>query len=66
MEAAVPAKEWRILEVDVQGDLMTVLLNGEGLFEVQDATFGEAGKVGLWTKADSVTAFDDLRVVTMA
>jgi len=38
-------------------------LNGEKLFEVEDSTFREAGKVGVWTKADSVSYFDDLRVV---
>ena len=38
--------------------------HGEKLYEVEDATFTEAGKVGLWTKADSVTYFDDLEVKT--
>ena len=33
----------------------------KALFEVEDATFMEAGNIGLWTKADSVTVFDDLR-----
>jgi hypothetical protein len=33
------------------------------LYEVEDATFTEAGRVGLWTKADSVTHFDDFEVV---
>jgi hypothetical protein len=37
-----------------------VLYNGKPLFEVEDSTFGDAGKVGLWTKADSVTLFDDI------
>jgi hypothetical protein len=31
-----------------------VSLNGQGLYEVEDVTFTGAGKVGLWTKADSV------------
>jgi hypothetical protein len=39
-----------------------VLLNGQELFQVEDDTFSSAGKVGLWTKADSVTWFDDLDV----
>jgi hypothetical protein len=30
------------------------------LFEVEDSTFGDAGTVGLWTKADSVTLFGDV------
>jgi hypothetical protein len=48
--------------VTAKGNLFTVYLNGEKLYEVEDSTFTEAGKVGLWTKADSVTYFDDLKV----
>ena len=36
-----------------------MLFNGKKLFEVEDETFKDAGKVGLWTKADSVMLFDD-------
>jgi hypothetical protein len=32
------------------------------LFDVEDSTFKAPGKAGLWTKADSVTAFDDLTI----
>ena len=32
------------------------------VFRVEDATFAEPGRVGVWTKADSVTYFDDLKV----
>ena len=39
-----------------------VYLNDEKLFEVEDQTFKDVGKIGLWTKADSVTYFDDLQV----
>ncbi len=58
----VPVAEWSGLEVRVAGELFTILLNGEQLFQVEDSTFPQAGKVGLWTKADSVTWFDDLRL----
>jgi hypothetical protein len=37
-------------------------LNGQKLFEVEDGTFTAGGKVGVWTKADSVTYFDDLKL----
>ncbi len=37
-------------------------LNGEHSFDVEDETFQNAGRVGLWTKANSVTAFDDLTI----
>jgi hypothetical protein len=36
-----------------------VSFNGKQILEAEDSTFAEAGKVGLWTKADSVTHFDD-------
>jgi len=55
----VPAQAWSTLAVTFQGNVFTVFLNGQKLFEVEDSTFTEAGKVGLWTKADSVTHFDD-------
>jgi len=35
-----------------------VFYNDKQLFEVEDSTFSNAGKIGLWTKADSVTLFD--------
>ncbi|WP_448192649.1 hypothetical protein [Azospirillum sp. sgz301742] len=50
--------EWRTLGLTVQGDRMEVSLDGQTLFEATDGTFKEAGKVGLWTKADSVIHFD--------
>jgi hypothetical protein len=37
-----------------------VSFNGKQLFEVEDSTFANAGKVGLWTKADSVILFDEV------
>jgi hypothetical protein len=52
--------EWHTLKVEHQGALIKVFLNGEKLFEAEDRTFPDAGKVGLWIKADSVTWFDDL------
>lgn len=58
----VTSGQWNTLRVTVTGVLFTVYLNGEKLYEVEDATFTEAGKVGLWTKADSVTYFDDLQI----
>lgn len=58
----VPTQVWSTLAVSFQGNLSTVFLNGQKLFEVEDRTFPDAGKVGLWTKADSVTHFDDFHV----
>lgn len=55
----VPRGQWHTLRVDFAGDTFAVKLNGKELFKVKDTTFAGAGMVGLWTKADSVTLFDD-------
>ena len=60
VKTRVPGNTWNQLRVQVNGNLFTVSLNGQRLFEVEDNTFAEAGKIGLWTKADSVIYFDDL------
>jgi hypothetical protein len=60
----VPAGQWSTLRVVAAGRLFEVYFNGAKLYEVEDATFSQPGKVGVWTKADSVTQFDDLTVVT--
>jgi hypothetical protein len=62
-KAQVPKNTWSVLGLTVRGSSFTVSLNGQGLFEVEDTTFTGAGKAGLWTKADSVTYFDDLTIV---
>jgi hypothetical protein len=62
MKEKVPSGQWGILRVLVKGNLFEVYHEGKKLYEVEDDTFKEPGKVGLWTKADSVTYFDDLQV----
>ena len=59
LKANVANGKWQALRVEFVGDLFTVFLDGKKLFQVEDKTFSRAGKVGLWTKADSVTLFDD-------
>ena len=59
----VPSKSWNTLRVTFSGPMFTVYFNGEKLFDVDDSTFVTPGKVGLWTKADSVMYFDDFDVV---
>ncbi|MBI4514688.1 MAG: DUF1080 domain-containing protein [Deltaproteobacteria bacterium] len=61
-KAPVPAGQWSTLAVVARGARFEVHLNGEHLFDVEDTTFPSAGKVGLWTKADSVTSFDDFAI----
>jgi hypothetical protein len=62
--SSVPAGQWGTLRVVAKGSLFEVYHNGSKPYDVEDTTFTQAGKVGVWTKADSVTHFDDLTVVT--
>src|SRR6266404_4596561 len=50
---------WHTLRVDFSGNHFTVTFDGKKALEWEDDTFQNAGKVGVWTKADSVTEFDD-------
>lgn len=61
--AEVPAGQWSTLRVVATGSLFEVYYNGRKLYEVEDETFTRAGRVGVWTKADSITYFDDLSIV---
>jgi hypothetical protein len=63
-KAPVPAGQWSTLRVVAAGPRFEVYLNGTKLYEVEDTTFTQGGTVGVWTKADSVTHFDDLTIVT--
>ena len=61
-DTRVTASEWHTLRLVLQGSRATVDFDGKRLFEASDSTFAQAGRIGLWTKADSVTEFDDLNV----
>jgi hypothetical protein len=56
----VPSNTWHTLRIDFKASRFSVSFNGKQVFEVEDSTFTDAGKVGLWTKADSVTLFDQI------
>jgi hypothetical protein len=58
----VDAKGWHTLRVTMIGDQITCYLDGAKHLETRDTTLGDAGRVGLWTKADAKTNFDDLTV----
>jgi hypothetical protein len=53
---------WHTLKVEAKGDHFVVWFDGTPVLDAKDGTFKDAGKVGLWTKADSVIAFDDLTI----
>jgi hypothetical protein len=59
VDAAVAANTWHTLRVEYSGTRISVALNGKVYIEVQDSRISGPGAVGLWTKADSVTSFDD-------
>ena len=51
---------WHSLRADMRGDQIDVFWNGQHVIGARDSRFAQAGRVGLWVKADSRTAFDDL------
>jgi hypothetical protein len=57
--AKVAPNEWHTIRVEFSGSRFKVIFDRQALFEVEDSTFMDAGMVGVWTKADSVTLFDD-------
>jgi hypothetical protein len=58
----VPSGVWQELRLNARGSRFEVFLDGKSLYTASDAIFASAGRVALWTKADSVTWFDDLRI----
>ncbi|HYV67282.1 MAG TPA: hypothetical protein VE964_13650 [Myxococcales bacterium] len=56
----VAGQTWHTLAVEARGNRFRVEYDGKAVIDASDDTFREAGKVGLWTKADSVTHFDGL------
>lgn len=58
----VATKAWHTLKITASGDHFIVWFDGNKVLDAKDDTFMDAGKVGLWTKADSVIAFDDLTI----
>ncbi len=61
----VSSGEWHSLVLKAQGPKLSVSFDGRPLFTVEDRTFLGLGKVALWTKADSVTRFSDLRITSL-
>jgi hypothetical protein len=61
VDTEVPGGKWSRLRVQFRGNVFAVFYNGERLFEVEDRSIAAAGAVGLWTKADSITRFDNFK-----
>ena len=58
-DTKVAPNQWHTLRVDFSGDHFVVTFDGKQVIDTKDGSFKDAGKVGVWTKADSVTLFDD-------
>ena len=59
VDAPVASNQWHTLRVDFAGKQITVSLDGKRYIDAQDEHIVGAGAVGVWTKADSMTVFDD-------
>jgi hypothetical protein len=57
-EIPVSGNQWHSLALTAQANQFSVQFDGEELFTASDDTFNQGGRVGFWTKADSVTYFD--------
>jgi len=59
VDAPVPRNTWHTLRVEFSGKSIRVIFNGKPYIEMEDDHIAGAGAAGVWTKADSVTLFDD-------
>lgn len=62
VDAKVATGTWQELGIALRGTRFEITLNRRSLFTANDATLRAAGRVALWTKADSVTSFDNLLI----
>lgn len=62
MDCNIKSGEWFTMSVVMNGNNITCSINGTKMIETSDDTYPNAGKVGLWTKADAQSYFDDLSV----
>jgi len=59
VNAPVPGNTWHTLRAEFRDKHIRILLDGKAYIDIDDAHIAGAGAVGVWTKADSVTLFDD-------
>jgi hypothetical protein len=65
MSTKVTANQWHTLGLRAEGERFTISFDGKFLFTAEDKTFADAGKIALWTKADSVTHFDAISITPL-
>jgi len=61
----VASNQWHTIGLRAEGDRFVISFDGKELFNAQDTTFANPGKVALWTKADSVTHFDQISITPL-
>jgi hypothetical protein len=64
-DTKVTANEWHQLGLRAEGEKFTIMFDGKTLYTASDRTFTAAGRIALWTKADSVTRFDSIAIKTL-
>jgi hypothetical protein len=62
VDSDIKQAEWFTMAIEAKGNRITCSLNGKKLIDSTDDTFQLAGLIGLWTKADAITYFDDLKI----
>lgn len=62
VDSDIKSGEWFLMSVRMNGNRITCSLNGKVMIETNDNTFQNAGKVGIWSKADAQSYFDDLNI----
>ena len=61
-DTSVSSNQWHTLSLKSKDESLTVTFDGKQLYTTTDKTFSAAGKIALWTKADSVTRFDRMEI----
>lgn len=59
----IPTGEWHTIKITMIANHIECFYEGKKYLDVTDDTFKDSGGVGLWTKADAVTYFDDLKII---
>jgi hypothetical protein len=62
VDSDIKQGEWFTMTIDMNGNRVNCSLNGKILIESLDDTFKSEGLIGLWTKADAITYFDELKI----
>ncbi len=65
VDASVPSGAWHTLAIAARDDHFTIVFNGRELFGATDATVPGPGRIGMWTKADSVTWFESIKIKSL-